>query len=61
MFPLASGAQDPSSNFSQPTLWALGFGDISYVSRDSSEQDGFVIGQAVAHVIADLGDDDSSD
>lgn len=34
----------------------MGFGDISYFSRDASDQDGFVIGQAVAHLSASLGD-----
>lgn len=40
----------------QPAFRALGFGDISYVSRDGQDDDGFVIGQAVAHVVAGLGD-----
>lgn len=43
---------DPSA----PEFHVMGFGDISYFSRDGSNQDGFVIGQAVAHVSASLGD-----
>lgn len=39
-----------------PEFNVMGFGDISYISRDGSSQDGFVIGQAVAHLIASLGD-----
>lgn len=34
----------------------MGFGDISYVSRDGTDNDGFVIGQGVAHLSAYLGD-----
>jgi len=34
----------------------MGFGDISYVSRDGSNADGFSIGQLVAHLGASLGD-----
>lgn len=45
---ISSNPEDPEFNF-------IGFGDISYVSRDGSSQDGFVIGQAVAHVSAALG------
>lgn len=33
----------------------MGFGDISYISRDGNNNDGFVIGQAVAHLSAYLG------
>ena len=33
----------------------MGFGDISYLSRDQSDDDGFLIGQAVAHLTASLG------
>ena len=33
----------------------MGFGDISYVSGDGTDEDGFVIGQAVAHMSASLG------
>ncbi len=33
----------------------MGFGDVSYISRDGSSQDGFVIGQAVGHLSASLG------
>ncbi len=44
----ATGTSDPEFNI-------LGFGDISYISRDGSDQDGFMIGQAVAHIAASLG------
>ncbi len=43
---------DPSA----PEFNVIGFGDIRYVSRDGTDQDGFVIGQAVAHLSASLGD-----
>ena len=33
----------------------MGFGDISYVSRDGTDQDGFAVGQAVGHLSAYLG------
>jgi len=45
-----------SSNPSDPEFNFMGFGDISYISRDGTSQDGFVIGQAVAHITASLGD-----
>jgi hypothetical protein len=45
---IASGGDiGPEFNF-------MGFGDISYISRDGTDQDGFVIGQAVAHLAASL-------
>ena len=44
-----------SSDTSAPEFNFIGFGDISYISRDGSSQDGFVIGQAVAHLSAALG------
>jgi len=34
----------------------MGFGDVSYISEDGSDEDGFAIGQAVAHLSASLGD-----
>jgi hypothetical protein len=46
---VTSGVQGPEFNF-------MGFGDIGYISRDASSQDGFVIGQAVAHLAASLDD-----
>jgi hypothetical protein len=33
----------------------MGFGDMSYISRDGSDEDGFAIGQIVAHLSASLG------
>ena len=44
-----------SSDTSSPEFNIMGFGDISYVSRDDSNQDGFFIGQAVGHLSASLG------
>jgi hypothetical protein len=46
---ISSGPSGPEFNF-------MGFGDISYISRDGNNQDGFVIGQAVGHMAASLGD-----
>jgi len=43
---------DPSA----PEFNVIGFGDISYISRDGTDEDGFVIGQAVAHLSATLGE-----
>ena len=34
----------------------MGFGDVGYVSNDGSSEDGFTIGQAVAHLGASLSD-----
>jgi len=48
-------AEITSSDPSRPEFNFMGFGDISYISRDGSSQDGFVIGQAVAHMSASLG------
>ncbi len=39
-----------------PEFNVMGFGDISYISRDGTDEDGFVVGQAVAHLSASLGD-----
>jgi hypothetical protein len=33
----------------------MGFGDVSYISRDGNNNDGFTIGQGVAHMSAYLG------
>jgi hypothetical protein len=43
------------TDLSEPEFTVMGFGDISYISRDGSSQDGFAIGQAVAHLSASLG------
>ena len=43
-----------SSSADNPEYTVMGFGDISYVSRDGSDQDGFFIGQAVGHLVASL-------
>jgi len=39
-----------------PEFRAMGFGQVDYISRDGSDQDGFAIGQVVAHLSASLGD-----
>lgn len=44
-----------SSGASGPEFNVMGFGDISYISRDGTDRDGFTIGQAVAHLAASLG------
>jgi hypothetical protein len=43
-------------DLSQPEFNIMGFGDISYISDDGSAQNGFAIGQAVAHLSALLDD-----
>ena len=59
---LASNCYSQSSDFtstgdfSAPEFHVMGFGDISYLSRDGTDEDGFIIGQAVAHLSASLGD-----
>ncbi len=40
---------------SDPAFHVMGFGDINYISRDDSSNDGFAVGQAVAHLSASLG------
>lgn len=50
------GATSQSPTPTQPEFNVMGFGDISYVSRDASSTDGFAIGQAVAHLTASLDD-----
>jgi hypothetical protein len=47
-------AQSPTQTY--PEFHIMGFGDISYVSRDASSTDGFGVGQAVAHLSASLDD-----
>lgn len=44
-----------SSESGAPQFNIIGFGDISYVSREGTSPDGFVIGQAVGHLSASLG------
>jgi hypothetical protein len=54
----AEDIHDPSatafSDSSYPQFHLMGFGDISYLSSDSDQGDGFAIGQAVAHFAAAL-------
>ena len=45
-----------TGDLSAPEFHVMGFGDISYISRDGTSEDGFAIGQAVAHLSASLGD-----
>lgn len=47
--------QMAGNDLSEPEFNVMGFGDISYISRDGSDSDGFAIGQAVAHLSASLG------
>ena len=49
---IVSTLTDPS----QPEFNFMGFGDISYISRDDNDEGGFTVGQAVAHASAYLGD-----
>lgn len=44
------------TDLSAPEFRLMGFGDISYISQDGSDKDGFVIGQAVMHLSASLGE-----
>ena len=39
-----------------PQFNVMGFGDISYISRDAGDPGGFAVGQAVAHLTASLDD-----
>jgi len=41
---------------SGPEFHVMGFGDIGYVSKDGTDEDGFFVGQAVAHLTASLDD-----
>ena len=49
-----SGEITSSDHISYPEIRAMGFGDVNYISRESSDEDGFAIGQAVAHLTASL-------
>lgn len=44
-----------SSSSDGAEFHVMGFGDVSYISQDGNNNDGFVIGQAVAHLSAYLG------
>lgn len=57
---VTSGAQEvyetqTSIDLSEPEFNFMGFGDVGYISRDQSDQDGFAIGQVVAHLTASFG------
>jgi hypothetical protein len=39
-----------------PEFFAMGFGDVGYFTKDGSDEDGFALGQVVAHVGASMGD-----
>ena len=41
---------------SGPEFLVMGFGDVSYISQDGSDEDGFAVGQVAVHVGASLGD-----
>lgn len=49
-------AEQVTTDMSGPEFNIMGFGDISYVSQDGSDEDGFFVGQVVAHLTASLGD-----
>ena len=51
-----AGSSAPPVSHSQPEFNVIGFADINYISADSSDADGFAIGQAVAHLSASLDD-----
>jgi len=51
-----AGAATSSPSLMQPEFNFMGFGDISYLSRDAGSSEGFAIGQAVAHLTASLDD-----
>jgi hypothetical protein len=42
------------AELSGPQVNVMGFGDITYVSRDDSDSGGFAVGQGVAHLVASL-------
>ena len=53
----AARAQDTEyASADAPEFLFMGFGDISYISKDGSNEDGFVVGQAVGHMVASLSD-----
>ena len=56
MFGRSDSADGEAASLAYPQFNVIGFGDISYVSRDAGSPDGFAIGQAVAHVTASLDD-----
>lgn len=48
--------QDVPLDAAQPPFQIIGFADLSYVSSDFDDPDGFTIGQAVAHLAAPVAD-----
>ncbi len=50
----AGGAEISTPSLTQPEFNFMGFGDISYLSRDAGSSEGFAVGQAVAHLTASL-------
>ncbi len=40
----------------EPEFNFMGFGDLNYISRDGNDEDGFAVGQVVAHMSASLSD-----
>lgn len=47
---------ESGNTLDRPEFIAMGFGDVSYVSKDGSNEDGFAVGQVAAHLGASLGD-----
>ena len=55
----AQAAETTSSQVidpAQPEFNFMGFGDVGYVTRDDNDEGGFMVGQAVAHLSAYLGE-----
>ncbi len=36
----------------EPEFNFMGFGDLNYISRDGNDEDGFTVGQIIAHMTA---------
>lgn len=53
----AQYAQDiAATQSSSPQFQIIGFGDISHVTADGNDPEGFTVGQGVAHIIASIDD-----
>jgi hypothetical protein len=53
---LGQTTETVTSHIPTPEFNIMGFGDVGYVSRDGTDEDGFFVGQAVAHLTASLDD-----
>ena len=51
-----STTETATSQIPTPEFNIMGFGDIGYISKDGTDEDGFFVGQAVGHLTALLGD-----